>query len=90
MALKSGLIGDASHTITQFIADSWTSGDRLLCGDCHELRGATSDHRSSVGRCDGCGQKVRHLWEWRIDDLPPMARENVELSEWAMKHKRES
>ena len=75
-------IGDAADTITAFISTSWLRGDRLLCGDCHDMRGAESEHRSQEGNCDGCGSKVAALWEWRLEDLPPFALEQVDNVGW--------
>jgi len=81
---------DVADIVARLISTSWTRGDRLLCADCHELRGAESNTRGGEGRCDGCGDKEKNLWVWHIDDLPPAAREFVELSEWVIRATRGS
>tara|TARA_R110002096_G_scaffold414842_1_gene616149 strand:+ start:1831 stop:2133 length:303 start_codon:yes stop_codon:yes gene_type:complete len=86
IALKAETISDASQAITQFISNSWTRGDRLLCGDCYDLRCVVSDYRTPEGRCDGCGCKAAHLWSWHFEDLPPLAMQYVENSQWVEKH----
>jgi|15BtaG_2_1085339.scaffolds.fasta_scaffold04591_3 hypothetical protein len=79
---------DAAHNISSMIAASWNRGDRFLCVECHEHRGAESEHQVQGGKCDACGDTAAWLWEWRREDITGVANDFVELAEWKKQNER--
>ena len=72
-----------ADTISCFISSSWKRGDRNLCADCMEIRGAVDfGPQGAAGKCDGCGDDEWAIYQWEVEDISGMALEYIKLAEW--------